>query len=402
MANLPVKWFSNEMVSSTELDLTNIFTPGQFNDLLTSCLVTGFNITVPTSATYDAGEDEVTLTFASAHGYTDLVVIEVSNADQSQYNGEFRVIDIPSELTLKYKPDTVPAITPATGTIQVKVAPVGWVIIAEDAPNYTKVYGRVDPSATDYYLLVRNDDQYDSWPGNNSHHVQVECVTNFVNFDNFDSIRTFYWPASHYGPASRRGWYFVADPLMLMFGIRYAYYGRQSWYNWGDLNPIKPGDGNHLVWMQSPWTQSTGGQWNNSSEVVHTYLAYNDNQDYKWMATQWHGAPGVVQWMTRGFEAAVHNNTLTFPNAANNSWIVMMHQLAVTEAATIGTVMRGYMPGVVECFNMSTQLYDKLHTQVPGYEGTPLLVTSCTQNNNSSTGEASIVVALDKWREQVG
>jgi len=68
------------------------------------------------SATYSSSTGYVTLTTSTNHNLTTGSLIDVSGAGQTEYNGQFEIIDS-GDTTVLYTPTTAPSVTTATGTI---------------------------------------------------------------------------------------------------------------------------------------------------------------------------------------------------------------------------------------------------------------------------------------------
>lgn len=118
MSNV-VKWLTSDMQGAPQI--TNDW--GVLVSMLDACLINGFNTQNPTSVARSGST--VTLTFSGGgHGFVQHQVVLVSGAVQSEYNGEQRVTAV-TGTTVTFTIAGTPA-TPATGTIAVKAAPLGF------------------------------------------------------------------------------------------------------------------------------------------------------------------------------------------------------------------------------------------------------------------------------------
>lgn len=118
MAETSVKYYTSSMTGAPQL--TNAW--GDLVTLLDACLVDGFNLkTVSSIARVGA---VAVATVSSGHGYLADQVIVIAGADQSEYNGEQRIIEITSN-TFTFAVVGAPT-TPATGTLSAKVAPLNF------------------------------------------------------------------------------------------------------------------------------------------------------------------------------------------------------------------------------------------------------------------------------------
>ena len=119
---LPVKYYDNTMEGAPQL--TNAW--GCMTGLLDAVLVTGFN--VKTIATLTSTGGVATATITAGQGYRVGGVVTVSGANESAYNGEFRVLSVTST-TLTYAVTGSPASPATTGTsLSIRTSPLGWEI----------------------------------------------------------------------------------------------------------------------------------------------------------------------------------------------------------------------------------------------------------------------------------
>lgn len=114
-----VKWLTSDMQGAPQI--TNSW--GVLVSMLDACLINGFNTQNPTSVTRSGST--VTMTFSGGgHGFVQHQVVLVSGAVESEYNGEQRVTAV-TGTTVTFTIAGTPA-SPATGTIAVKTAPLGF------------------------------------------------------------------------------------------------------------------------------------------------------------------------------------------------------------------------------------------------------------------------------------
>lgn len=142
----PVKYFHSNMQGAPQL--TNAW--GDMVAVLDACLVTGFNTKTVTSLTSAAGI--ATAGIAAGHLFEVGQVISVNGASQSEYNGEVRVLSVTTN-ALTY-PITGTPVSPATGTISAKAAPLGFEIAFTGTNK--RVYRSANPQSNKPYLRVDN------------------------------------------------------------------------------------------------------------------------------------------------------------------------------------------------------------------------------------------------------
>jgi hypothetical protein len=116
---IPVKWFSSDMVGAPALSKS----VGSGISVLDACLVNGFNTKTLSSLVVINGT--ATGTVSNGHGFTSEVVVAISGCTSpwTALNDEFRVTSTQVN-TFTFATTVVNGT--ATGTIQAKVAPLGW------------------------------------------------------------------------------------------------------------------------------------------------------------------------------------------------------------------------------------------------------------------------------------
>jgi len=131
---LPVYWGENQYyIFNNEITFIPTFD--------SSDIPSSKSITITSSGTL------ATATTSSAHGYNAGEFVLIAGATQTEYNGTFRIISIPTTTTFVYSITGSPA-TPATGTITAILKPIVY--------HYFK-YGETKTSDSDTFLIP---DQY--------------------------------------------------------------------------------------------------------------------------------------------------------------------------------------------------------------------------------------------------
>jgi len=90
--------------------------------VLDAVLRTGFNVRTPSSVTVTGGV--ATITYLAAHGYEDLSWLRVAGAGAAVLNADLQCT-VPNSTTLTVPAPGVPN-GPVSGTIETRVAPLGW------------------------------------------------------------------------------------------------------------------------------------------------------------------------------------------------------------------------------------------------------------------------------------
>jgi len=92
--------------------------------VLDACLVNGFGSQAV--ATLTASGTTVTATYGSAHNYLQYQVTKIAGVNQTEFNGEHRILTVPDANTITFELAAVPSVTTATGTITSSLPSLGW------------------------------------------------------------------------------------------------------------------------------------------------------------------------------------------------------------------------------------------------------------------------------------
>ena len=146
MTDLSVKYFNSGMAGAPQI--SNNW--GDLVSMLDACLINGFNLKALDSLSFASGVATATVT--SGHTYLKDQVLLITGADQSEYNGTFRVLAVTTN-TFSYALTGTPA-SPATthSNLTAKVAPLGWEI-AFTALN-KRAYRSQNPMSPQNLLLI--------------------------------------------------------------------------------------------------------------------------------------------------------------------------------------------------------------------------------------------------------
>lgn len=122
-----------EMVAKTDIKFyvhTNNNAPklqnayGSMIQVLDACLVNGINIGAVSSLT--ASGATITALFSTAHNLMQYQVIKITGANQSEFNGEHRILTVPNAQSVTFELAAAPSVTTATGVIATSLPALGW------------------------------------------------------------------------------------------------------------------------------------------------------------------------------------------------------------------------------------------------------------------------------------
>jgi hypothetical protein len=399
MAVHKVKWYNTLM---GDAPLTGAGVPGGLIALYLGCLIDGFNELVPTSITYDIPTDLCTATFAAAHGYLDQQIIE-SLADEPEFTGQFRVLESTS-LTISWAPDTTPGAS-ASGTLGVRTPEVGgWEIAYHDVGGFELILKRISVDATPFWFRIENDQPYGDGVGGfyGSYLARITVLADYVDENEYTIAGTGYFAAG-WTYAASEGWIFVADHLLLYHGNRHASGGRRSVHMLGDINSVHPGDRGHCA-IYGQQSDSSDLRWNSSSYRGHNRFAAMKGDanatEHRWLITNYAQDYPPVAWQQIGYgEGGAMSGSITYPNPCDGSMIYSTAPLYVMET---GSILRGFMPGVVQPLQNNNNLHNVVLTNVPGFNGAPILNFVCQTDETNNGTQYLVAFRLDDWRVEVG
>lgn len=120
VASTDIKFFVHSNNNAPQLQ--NAY--GSMIGVLDACLVNGFGSQAV--ATLTASGTTVTATYGSAHNYLRYQVTKIAGVNQTEFNGEHRILTVPDANTITFELAVVPSVTTATGTITSSLPSLGW------------------------------------------------------------------------------------------------------------------------------------------------------------------------------------------------------------------------------------------------------------------------------------
>lgn len=206
MAKVPVKFYFDTMPGMPQI--SNNY--GDMVNMLDVVLANGTALTNVTSIAFADGV--ITVTTAAAHNFVRYQVIELSGANQSEYNGEFRITEIVGATVFKAAMTVIPGSASATGTLRVRIPPLGF-DIAFTGTN-KRAYRTKSLIGNRPYLRV--DNSLDpAWNSTYTIKSRVTAARTMSDIDTFTNGRMPYDPlnptinetVTGTGAAARNGWF---------------------------------------------------------------------------------------------------------------------------------------------------------------------------------------------------
>lgn len=413
-----VKYFHSNMGGAPQLD--NVW--GCMVSLLDAVLVNGFNL--KSVAQLNRVGNVATMTIGSGHGFEVNQVVLIAGADQTEYNGEFRVTAITSN-SVSFVVSGSP-VTPATGSITVKAAPLKFnKIFSEGATK--AAYQSSDPASTGNILRV-----FDYQPAGYTGQAKGAMVSICngladvntlspsayeapflaslpnANWTVHPTISTswgwFKWMYAHAGSFTTnpgngsRSWVIIGDSrafyLFNRVNTGVNYYGRTSYF-FGDINPLRSTDvGSSMLSACDAYGVSSFlySDTNNGMAAINSYNSSNRGLVTLRPSTIFGSYPTItlVSMVAKNGQdyGSGFNGGVPWPNPSNYGLIVS--KCMASEVG--GYAIRGDMPGMYTILNNTCPLADlEVVSNVAGYENRKFLNIrhSCSTLSAQSVGNST-------------
>ena len=373
-----VKFFSSEMAGAPVVSGTK----GSLLSMIDACLVTGFGLQAASTVTVVGGIATVAL---NAGNFMLHSIVLVAGATPAGLNGEKRVLAVTGASSFTFDATGI-ADGVATGTITVKVAPLGWLkpFSGTDTGVY-KIDPALHPDTTGCLVRIADTGTYNA---------KISGYESMTDVDNgaaaFPTVAQqanglWVFRSNAANPnALARNWFVVGDSRFVYVGVRatadsyFVDYG-PCWFSFGEFKSKKSADpfrfavsGNYPI----DTTQSPGYSYS---------LATTDNS-YAYAARPYTGLGGGQQitnktWPQNYQTSGGASAPLDYPNGPDYGLILCKAQLFE------GRHYRGDWPGMrfipqnvmrKICPDIKTGYYD---TEVPGFENKVVGFFPCTYNS---------------------
>ena len=385
----PIKWFSSAMaptmlLSTGSAGAAHTVTPGALISLLKACLVTGFGIKTVSAINYDAANAKIVVTIPSGHTYQRYQVIELSGANESGFNGEFRVMKVTTTTVECALDNGIPTASSATGSLSAKIPGLGWAVAFEDAGTYRCIFKRTDAAATEYMLYVDNS-AWSGWNSSNGHLAKIKRVTGVTDINTMTVVDEWRWPCSHnYATAD---WFLVGDSKFFYFAPKFALAGLMELDAFGDFNSVMVGDkhNNLALYHYSLTTDSV--------DWAYPYGPYSNagvlnDASHKAIARAYHGLPGLsaAKYMSDNIGGVVGAGLPIAAITVNpaDSGFYWSEKAKLYDSSSF----RGYMPGLRIPYASPAEFDGTVQV---GINGDMTLCVMCAAN---ASGGAAPIAAL--------
>ena len=336
---------------------------GDMAALLHACLVTGYNVSAVDSITREVST--VTVTVFAGHGLEQGVVVQIAGADQSEYNGDHR-ITATTATTFEYEFDAgVEPVTPATGTIEARMAPAGWERSFVSGDNQRAAFRSLAVDSTRMYLYIDDaNNQGVRRTGVKGYDSMTDIDTGSNPFPYSGADDKWCWWYKSADEVNARDWAIIADDRFF-----WLWWNRDGGVSGGRLNAFGdiishvPADAYHCL---------VSGEWSSTDENYQPMLAtvgfcqgYAPNEvDFSLgvhFARDWYGNKigsaglgAVSAWLSSPyFYSSTGGARAPFPLGFKGSTFpspisggVLLVPVYHHEGTDIMTVVRGQSPGL--------------------------------------------------------
>ena len=339
----PVKWYASQMQGAPSLGDTSA---GALTALLKAVLVTGFGTLTINALVWDATEGAAKATFSGGHAYLQDSVIEVSGASPAAYNGEHRAKKV-SSTEVWFELDGGNPGSAASGTMSMKVAPLGWTLTHESGDGMVAIYRPTNVSESGNVSLRIDNTAFSGWTSSTFGWLaKVAMVEDVVDIDTYTTIYEHRWPATKRYSDGR--WDFIGDDQLFYFLPAYAAVNYQFAYCFGYIKSVRPGDRYHAILTTYPTTSTTEPtrNWANpgtSNSVYGTDFPVLDSTARRILARPYSQLFGTTGWYIKGIFSRFGVG-LNVPNAPDNGFYMSADPTMLLES---GGHLRGFLPGLV-------------------------------------------------------
>lgn len=368
-------------------------TAGALLAVLDACLVNGWGLVSVDSLVVSSGV--ATATISAGHSADVDVVVLIAGATPAGLNGLKRVT-LKTNQTVKFDATGI-ADGAATGSITMKVAPVGWVkefsgtnVAAYHSgdPSSTQMRARVDDSATTYARILGYETMSDLDNGTNPFPTAAQLAGGG------------YWLKAEAAGATARPWQVYADEkAFYIVATCYASHpDSQRVYFFGDMVPVSPTDG---FACGAFFSNTSIAAWNWTSSI---FVANSAPEGNLVLARSYTGVIGAA-WAYRHYDrlspsslsavsGASEGNVIPYPNPADSG--LLLGPLRVFESSG---ALRASFPGLYASAQVIDNGSFSPMTRIQGVEGLPGRTLRAATSDKDSYQRGKIFFdATGPWR----
>ena len=206
VASTDIKFFTHSGAGAPQITGTQ----GALLPVLDACLVDGISLGAITSAV--ATGTQITVTFPATHNLMQYQVIELVGAAQPEYNGEHKILTVPTASSITFQVATAPSVGTATGTITAKLSSLGWdkAFSREGARAYRS--GNELLSSRPYLRVV--DEADPNYNATYAKYAKVAMIETMTDIDDLTGLQAPFdagspsknWDSTGTGAAIYNGW----------------------------------------------------------------------------------------------------------------------------------------------------------------------------------------------------
>ncbi|WFM72967.1 hypothetical protein [Halomonas sp. CKK8] len=369
---------------------------GSLKEVLEQVLVNGFNASPADDLTYDAEAGEGVLLFSGGHGFVLHQVVEVSGANETEWNGLWKVTGV-ENTTVRFSMDSVPAGN-ATGSLAVKTASAGWTMPHESSDGYRAIFQPSEPSSPCYY--IDNSDWETAPWGYKNEDIPQSYLRGYLSATDIDTrlgefgdgglsqdtyaAYTYYDFPRHWRIVanSRFVWMLISDPDPEQSSIA----DQCVVIAFGDVAKGRPGCQDAFIGLME-----TG----ENDESPENYMGYFNNSTYK-RVSRGLGGRGLSLEMRVLSYASSLGDTYVVPDTGDNKARLELELPVLAKIAGGGYVPVGVMPGLANC--LSGMLYnDNTTIEVEGRTYWVWLFAGTTSSDYYDRNSMALIDITGPW-----
>lgn len=389
---------------------------GTLISLLDACLVNGYGpVAITSMSRTDA---TVTVETSANHGFAMLAtvgpMVQISGADQAEYNGRWRIASVPDTTHFTFDVGTATPVSPATGSLSCKRAAAGWQKVF--AGTDKAVYRSQDNTSDRYYLRI--DDTGATAGGAREaavvgYEVMTDVDAGTARFPtSVQHASGLQWAKSSTADAVARAWLLIADEKTVYFSPavpnKYIHgFGHFQSYKAGDLyktfiagnasfNTFTDMNANGLQISNGLYRADIGASgmyaarsYTQAGSAVNLVTLGSHQNNYSSYYRCAHGAK-VTAYSNATLDAVI------YPNPVDTGLYVI--PIEALELVSGVVAFRGRMPGYYTTLHQRPLQHLDIVSGLVGLPGAVMVAVNHDNKNYSSMdGSGQVYFALESW-----